>query len=349
MTAPMLRPRSRGRAADGNTIMRPSIVVVAAVALAAGGFLGYRHYSAALAQRLPEGVTAANGRIEVERIDIAAKYAGRVAEVLVREGDSVEKGAVIARLDTTEIAAQLAAASATAQRAVQAIARAEAEAAMREAELTLAEVELKRSTELHDRSVNSQADVDRRSAQRNVAAAAVKAARAAIGDAEAARAVAEAQAAQIRAILADMTLTAPVAGRVEYRLVQAGEVVAAGARVATLLDLTEVNMTVFLPTRLVGRVRLGAEARIVLDAADQFVIPARVGFVAAEAQFTPKTVETETEREKLMYRVKVRVPPEILADRRDYVKSGLTGNAYLLTGRDAFPPELAPRLPDVRP
>ncbi|TPQ48328.1 efflux transporter periplasmic adaptor subunit [Prosthecomicrobium hirschii] len=329
--------------------MRPSIILLAAALVGLGGFVGYRQYLAGQAAHLPEGVTGSNGRIEVERVDIASKYAGRLLEMLVREGDFVEKGAVIARLDTSEIRAQLAAAAATAQRAIQTIGRAEAETAMREAELALAEVELRRASELHDRSVTSQAEVDRRAAQRNVAAAAVKAAKSAIGEAEGARAVADAQVRQIQAMLDDMTLTAPVAGRVEYRLVQTGEVVAAGARVATLLDLSDVNMTVFLPTRLVGRVRLGADARIRLDAASEFVIPAKVSFVAAEAQFTPKTVETETERDKLMYRVKVSIAPDLLVTRRDYVKAGLTGNAYLLTGRDAFPPELAPRLPDARP
>ena len=118
--------------------------------------------------------------------------------------------------------------------------------------------------------------------------------------------MAEAQVAQIKAMLRDMTLSTPVAGRVEYKLVQAGEVVGAGGRLVTILDLTDVFMTIFLPTGEAGRVALGSEARIVLDAAPNYVFPATVSFVAAEAQFTPKAVETANEREKLMYRVKLK-------------------------------------------
>ncbi|MEJ1157109.1 HlyD family secretion protein [Prosthecomicrobium sp. N25] len=331
--------------------MRPglgkfAIALAVAGAAAAGGFAWYQ--ARPTARSLPDTVTVANGRIEVERVDVATKLPGRIAVVDVREGDRVEAGQVLARVDETEMRAQLAAAKAFVQRAQQGIAKAEAETASREADLVLAEVELKRAADLRDRAVTSQADADRRLAQRNVAAAAVQAAKAAVGDARAALAVAEAQAAQVEATLADMVLKAPVAGRVEYRMVQPGEVVGAGARVLTLLDLGDVYMTVFLPTRSIGRVRLGAEARIVLDAAPDYVVPARISFVAAEAQFTPKSVETADEREKLMYRVKVQVPTDVLGRYRDYVKAGLTGNAYVRLGEDApWPDWLAPRLPDV--
>ena len=194
--------------------------------------------------------------------------------------------------------------------------------------------------------MSPQSLLDQRHAQRDVAAATVDAAKAAVTDAEAAHEAAKAQVALVQANLDDMTLAAPVAGRVEYRLVDPGAVLGAGGKVVTLLDLTDVTMTVFLPTRLVGRVRLGAPARIVLDAAPDWVIPATVSFVAAEAQFTPKAVETTDERDKLMYRVKVRIDPALLETWRDYVKSGLTGNAYVLTAPDAaWPARLEVRLP----
>jgi HlyD family secretion protein len=161
----------------------------------------------------------------------------------------------------------------------------------------------------------------------------VQGARAAVADAQAAKEVAEAQVAQIEATLEDMVLRTPVKGRVEYRLVQAGEVVAAGGRLVTILDLTDVFMTIFLPTSSAGRVALGSDARVVLDAAPNYVVPATVSFVAAEAQFTPKAVETSNEREKLMYRVKLSIDPRLLEIYRDYVKAGLTGNAFVkITG-----------------
>ncbi|WP_407051254.1 HlyD family secretion protein [Methyloraptor flagellatus] len=329
--------------------MRAATVAVVLAALVAGGWYGFDQWRKAEASKLPAGITSANGRIEVNRVDIAAKVPGRIAEIRVREGDYIAQDAIVAVLDQAEVRAQLAAARATAQRAVQGIARAHAEVAAREADLNLAEVVLKRSAELRDRAVNSQADLDQRTAQRDVAAAAVNSAKAAVGDAVAAKDVAEAQVAQIEASIADMTLKAPMGGRVEYRLVEPGEVVGAGGKVATLLDLTDVYMTVFLPTRYAGRVKLGGEARIVLDAAKDYVIPARISFVAAEAQFTPKAVETESEREKLMYRIKVQVDRKILDTYRDYVKSGLTGMAYVLVSPDAaWPAWLEPKLPDVK-
>jgi HlyD family secretion protein len=197
--------------------------------------------------------------------------------------------------------------------------------------------------------VTSVSDVDKRRAQRDVAKAAVAGAKAAVGDAKAARAVAAAQVDQIQATLDETDLVAPVAGRVEYKLTQPGAVLAAGGRVVTLLDLTDVYMTVFLPTAEVGKVALGSDARIILDAGPEYVIPAKVSFIAAEAQFTPKAVETVTEREKLMYRIKVSIDSKLLTTYRSYVKAGLTGYAYLRIDADTpWPADLQPKLPDAR-
>jgi HlyD family secretion protein len=327
--------------------MRASLplTLLAGLVLAGGGFA---YWSQQQAARVPDGFATANGRIEVERVDIASKYAGRVAAIGVKEGDFVEKDAVVASLDTSELLAQLAAAKASVQRAAASISRAEAEIAIREAEHNLSEIEMRRAVELEKRAAGTAAEAERRKAQHRVAEAQILAARAALEDAISAKAVAKAQVEQIEAVLTDSTLRTPVSGRVEYKLVQTGEIVAAGGRLATMLDLNDVYMTIFLPTSYAGRVKLGSEARIVLDAISKYVIPATVSFVAGEAQFTPKTVETANEREKLMYRVKLRVDPKLLDTYRDYIKPGLTGNAYVRAAPGAvWPVHLAPRMPDV--
>jgi len=145
-----------------------------------------------------------------------------------------------------------------------------------------------------------------------------------------------------------MTLRAPVAGRIEYRVVEPGSIIPSGGRVATLLNTSDVYMTVFLPTSIAGKLQVGDEARIVLDAAKQFVVPAQVSFVAAEAQFTPKYVETATEREKLMYRVKLKVPVDVATRYAAYVKAGLTGNGYVrVDPKAAWPAELTVKLPQL--
>ena len=91
----------------------------------------------------------------------------------------------------------------------------------------------------------------------------------------------------------------------------------------------DVDMTFFLPTAQAGRVAIGSDVRIVLDAAPQYVIPAKVSFVADVAQFTPKTVETALEREKLMFRIRAQISPELLRKHIRYVKTGLPGMAYV--------------------
>jgi HlyD family secretion protein len=134
---------------------------------------------------------------------------------------------------------------------------------------------------------------------------------------------------RIQADLADSVLKAPRDARVQYRVAQPGEVLPAGGRVLNLVDLSDVYMTFFLPTAAAGRVALEAEVRLVLDALPQHVMPARATYVADVAQFTPKTVETDEERLKLMFRIKARIEPELLKKHIRQVKTGLPGVAYV--------------------
>src|SRR5262252_9055051 len=118
----------------------PAVLAAIASLVLAGG--GYFYWNGQRTVRVPVGFATANGRIEVERVDIAAKLPGRVAEIRVKEGDFVQKGQIIAQLDTAELRAQLRAAEASVERAIANIGRAEAEVAIREAEHHLSEVEM---------------------------------------------------------------------------------------------------------------------------------------------------------------------------------------------------------------
>ena len=141
--------------------------------------------------------------------------------------------------------------------------------------------------------------------------------------------------------IADNALVAPRDGRIQYRITNVGEVLAAGGKVFTMLDTGYVYMDIYLPTMEAGRIKLGSDARIVLDAYPTHAIPAAVSFVAAKAQFTPKTVETKDERDTLMFRIRVRIDPERLRARADAVRSGLPGLAYVRTDPTiAWPPQL---------
>lgn len=172
-------------------------------------------------------------------------------------------------------------------------------------------------------------------AQLAASKAAIGAAQAQVVDAEAAVDAAKAAIESITADINDSTLRSPRAGRVQYRVAQPGEVVSAGGRVLNLVDVGDVYMTFFLATPQAGRVGIGAEVRIVLDAAPRYVIPAKVSFVADVAQFTPKTVETQAEREKLMFRVRAQISPELLRKYIQHVKTGLPGMAYIRLDPDA--------------
>ena len=171
------------------------------------------------------------------------------------------------------------------------------------------------------------------------AEAGIGAARAQVVDAEAAVDAAQAAIEAIEVQIGDATLASPRDGRVQYRIAQEGEIVAAGGRILNLVDLEDVYMTFFLPTSQAGRVEVGAEARLVMDAVPQYVIPARISYVADVAQFTPKTVETEEERVKLMFRVRARIAPDLLQQHIEQVKTGLPGMAYVRVDPDASWPD----------
>ncbi len=318
--------------------------VLALIVVAGGGYLAWRKLST---PSLPPGIAKANGRIEAERVDVATKLAGRLKEVLVKEGDSVSKGQTLAIMDTAELEAQMNDAKAAAVQAERQLDQAIALLAQRNSELTLAKQELDRSEKLALKGYTPREVVEQRTSSKITAEAAVNSAQAQIDHAKAAIESATARVARIQTYLDDSILTAPRSGRVQYRLALPGEVLAAGGKVLTLLDVTDVYMTVFLPTSEAGRLPIGAEARIIFDAAPQFVVPASVSFVATEAQFTPKYVETQSEREKLMFRVKVQLPADILEKYTAWVKTGVPGVAYIRLSPNAkWPDFLTVALPE---
>ena len=260
---------------------------------------------------IPEGFARGVGRLEAEEIHVATPVAGRVSSVTVDEGDRVEAGQVLVRMDTDTLEAEADRARAAVRRAREETRAAAAVLVQRRSECSLAEKELARVRRLVASDVASEAQLDEKATRVETAEAACDRARAEIDDAEAAVAEAEAVLVRVQEEIEDAVLTAPRAGRVQYRLVEPGEVLGIGGRAVTLLDLSDVTMAIFLPTAEAGRVRIGEEARVVLDAHPNHPLPARVSFVADEAQFTPKQVETESERQKLAFRVKVEIRDEV--------------------------------------
>jgi HlyD family secretion protein len=321
-----------------------------------------------------KGFVSGNGRLEATEIDVAAKLAGRVQDILVGEGDFVTAGQILAHMQVQTLEAQRDEAAARLQQSITAVASAEAQVVMRqsdkqavlalvkqrESESDAARRRLLRSEtltregaasaqELDDdraRLSSTQAAVAAAKAQVDAAQAAIVAARTQVVSARSAITAVEATVTRIKADIDDSALTAPRDGRVQYRIAQPGEVLAAGGKVLNLVDLADVYMTFFVPEAVAGQLALGSEVHIVLDAASQYVIPTTVSFVASTAQFTPKTVETASERQKLMFRVKAQIDRELLQKHLKLVKTGLPGVAWIkLDAKAQWPAELATKVP----
>jgi len=297
-------------------------------------------------ETLPEGIVKSNGRIEATQVDVSAKYSGRLAEVKVEEGSSVTQGQVIAVISSPEYEAQLRAAEANVQQAKEALTAAEAEIASRQSALEFAKADFERGAELIKSGTITKQTYEQRKRNYDSADAAVKTFIAQRDQAKSKIKNSEAEVDRVQSIINDLTLVAPRLGRVQYQLARAGEVVAAGAPIVTILDLTDVYMTIFLPAADAGRLTLGDEARIILDPVPDYVVPASVSFVAADAQFTPKTVETKDERAKLMFRIKLKIDPKVLEQFYTRVKTGVRGMGFVRTKADlAWPADLQVKLP----
>jgi HlyD family secretion protein len=323
--------------------------VLALAVVAGGGVLGWQRYQAQLSA-LPPGFAAGNGRVESVQVDVTTKEPGRVETILVHEGNMVKAGQVVAKMDTVTLAAELARAQAdVAQEEAKGLEVA-ADISQAESQLKLAEVELVRERNLFARKATSREDYDIKETLAKTRRAALDGEKARLNTARKSVEAAKAEAAKIQSRIDDMTLKSTVEGRVLYRLAEEGEVLGSGGKVLTLVNLGDVYMEIYLPAQDAVKTKLGADARIVLDVAPEYAARAKVTFVAPEAQFTPKQVETRSERDKLMFRVKLSVPPERILLVIDRIKTGIRGVGYVrLDDSATWPERLDRRLPEPTP
>jgi HlyD family secretion protein len=405
------------------------IALILAVAVAFAVYMNYKR----TADTTPEGFASSNGRLQLQNIDVASLRAGRVSQVLVHEGDLVEKGTPLVTLSSEELDTQLQGAEAAKSQAEAAksqaegrksqaqAAKARAEGAVtramgtekraeggyartqggvnqadaviaaKKAQLQIALDNLNNTKALRKDNLVSIAELQQREQAYQAAKAEVLAAQAAkaqaaaggteaqagiaeaqSGIAEAKAAVAEAQAGinqaqagieqaqaginqaqsqinRVKSIQSDMYVRAPQAGRVEYRIVEVGNVIAPGSKVVTLVDPNDVYLEIFLPTDSSNQVQIGSPARIVLDGI-KAVLPAKVSFVANQSQFTPKSVETKNEREKMMYRVKLSLDPQVASRYQTLLKGGMTAQGYVqLDPSKAWSKDLEVNMPSIVP
>ncbi|WP_330083167.1 HlyD family secretion protein [Methylocystis iwaonis] len=306
---------------------RTTLIVVAAV-VGIGGYFGYQYWLSRQ-NALPAGIASGNGRVEAKLVDISPKESLRVKEIRFQEGDLVRPGDICVLMDTNTIEAQLEEAklNVVATQEKEAVEKATIERI--KAQIELAKVEVVRSKNLVAQRAGSQRELDVRNTQLKTTTASLQEEEAKLRTILQEVAVAQAKVATIQTRIDDATLRSPVLGRVLYKLAEVGEVLAAGGKAMTLVNLQDVYMEIYLPAADAARVRLGAQARIVPDHVEGRTVAGYVSFVSPEAQFTPKQVETRSEREKLMFRVKIKVPEKTVSAFIEYLKTGVRGVGYV--------------------
>jgi HlyD family secretion protein len=296
------------------------------------------------------GVIEASGTVEATEADLGFNLPGRIESIAAREGDSVVRGEVLARLEAAELEARQAAAEAQAEGARAILAEleagsrseevAQARAGLRAAEQRLENAgrDLERARTLHGGGAISQEALDRAETQYEVAAAAVDQAREQLRALEsgprreriaaqrAAVASADAAVRQATAQLDHAVIRAPFDGRITIRHREPGEAVQPGQPILTLMDPNDRWVRIYVAEDRTGAVRLDQPAVITSDTFEDEAYEGRVVFIAREAEFTPRNVQTREERVKLVYAVRV----EITGDPDFVLKPGVPADVRLL-------------------
>ena len=298
---------------------------------------------------------AANGTIEATEVEISSKLLGRIAQLLVKEGDVVQANQVIARLDTSEIEAEVAQQQAALARAeaqfkeLLAGSRAEeieeARANLQQAEdnLKLARDDWDRFDNLFKEGAISAQERDRAKNRVEVAVSQVKAARERyqmirIGPRpeviEAARherdrAKAALGIAQVR--MRDSVILAPLAGIVLTKRAEQGEVVNPGFPIVVLINPDDLWLRVYIPESEIGLVKIGQAAGVTVDSFPNRRFEGKVIEISSKAEFTPRTVQTKKERVNLVFGVKLN-----LDNRERLFKPGMPADAEIMVGGAAL-------------
>lgn len=308
--------------------MKKLVIALVVIAVVGLGFYLIKNYRENAIYRNP-AFASGNGRLEATEVNVSAKLAGKIDKILVEEGDYVKKEQKLVQMQINTLKADLAQNLAMIKVKEAELASAKALVLQKESNYKNAESRYKREKTLWEKKATSQQVFENAEALYESAKAEVEAAKAKVTQAEAEIQAEKANAARTQADIDDSSLLAPLDGRIQYKISEVGEVLNAGGKVLNMVDLTDVYMTFFLPEESAGKVKIGADVRIILDAIPDVPIPAKVSFVANVAQFTPKTVETKIERQKLMFRIKAKINPELLKQYLDYVKTGLPGVAWV--------------------
>lgn len=284
---------------------KPFLMVVIPLVLVAGaaGFM-WRWF---MPPSLPEGILEGHGRIEGTEITVGSKVTGRILNMPVSEGDSVEKGALIAVIEAEETEARLARADAQVEAAEKQIREITARLETLAHHAATARVNHERNKTLFRERAISQQQFDMSENALKAAEGEFTAVQALLAAAKAGLAVAQALRDEVQITLADTRITAPISGTVVTKAAEEGELVFPGRILVVLVDLTRPYLRVYLPERDIGKVKLGDPARVYIDSFPKRPFEAVVTEVANKAEFTPKDVHMPDERVTLVYSVKLEI------------------------------------------
>lgn len=315
--------------------MKKSVLIVV-IAVAAVGIAWYvfRSYKLQQEMKYPKFYSG-NGRLEATEVYVSAKIAGRIDKIFIKEGDLVHRGDKLVQMQIDTLEAERDSTKAQIEICKGELAMAEATVKQKQIALDGAKREYERQKKLLSTDATSQQHYDNAETAFQSAQANLDYAKANVISAKAQIDKQQAELRKTEADISDSLLIAKYDGRVQNLLAHEGEVLSSGGRVMNIIALTDVYMTFFLPTNITGKVKLGGEVKLIFDAAPDFPIDAKVTFIDPVAQFTPKSVETQVEREKLMFRIKASIDPKRLEKHLELVKTGLPGVAWVKLAPDA--------------
>lgn len=285
------------------------------------GFFEYKNFFA----KNNDNIITGNGRVEAREVAVSAKFGGKIVELKVNEGDYVKKDQLLAVIDSRALEADIEAQKAKSNEILKQISAVDAEIKATNSDITFYTKELNRTKALIKQNFASQLELDKNNNALDKTKAKLNSL---IANKNSLQASYKSLLATIKAQeinLSDMKIYSPINGVVLYKLVENGEMISNGSRMFIMYNPDDLYMTIYMPSENAGQVKLGEKATVKLDAYKNKTFPATITFIADNAEFTPKEVETQKERQKLVFRVKLTFDDN---SNRE-AKPGMPGDGYI--------------------
>lgn len=304
-----------------NTIIKVLTITIILCIIIAISFFVYKNFIKEQDNNLIKG----NGRIEAREVAVSAKFGGKIVQLDTNEGDEVKKDQLLAVIDSRSLEAEIEAQKAKENEILKQISAIDAEINATKSDIKFYEKELERTKTLMKKNFASQLELDKNINALDKVKAKLNSLYANKKSLQASQKslLAAIKAQEIN--LADMKIYSPIDGVILYKLVENGEMVANGGRMFIMYNPNDLYMTIYMPAEKAGQIKLGDKATIKLDAYPDKSFPATVTFIAENAEFTPKEVETQKERQKLVFRVKLSLDNNLNRE----AKPGMPGDGYI--------------------